>query len=108
MIYKIGQILTTTEDKEVERALSGEKVIVPKGSKVIIGADNLAHHLRDGSIQPLAKTDKIEGYDTSGLAEYLTQVIVNRILPADCLEEYEITKKDIQNEIEYALDDIGF
>ena len=108
MTYKIGQILTATEDIEVERAILGEKEVIPKGSKVIIGPDNLAHHFRDGSIQPLAKTDNVEGYDTSGLAEYLTQVIVNHILPADCLEDYEITKKDIQNEIEYSLDDIGF
>ena len=39
--YKIGQILTSTEDVEIEKALSGEKVKIPKGNKIIIGADNL-------------------------------------------------------------------
>ena len=29
--YKIGQILTSTEEVEIEKALSGEKVIIPKG-----------------------------------------------------------------------------
>ena len=28
--YKIGQILTSTEDVEIEKALSGEKVKIPK------------------------------------------------------------------------------
>ena len=56
--YKIGQILTSTEDVEIEKALSGEKVIIPKGNKVIIGADKLAHHIRIGFTD---KKDK-DGY----------------------------------------------
>ena len=42
MAYKIGQILTSKEDVEVEIALSGKKEIVPKGNKVVIGADGFA------------------------------------------------------------------
>lgn len=49
--YKIGQILTSNCEMEVEK-MFGEKVVIPKGNKVIIGADNLAHHLRNGMIQP--------------------------------------------------------
>ena len=48
--YKIGQILTSNCDVEVEKALSGDKVVIPKGNKIIIGADNLAHHLSNGMI----------------------------------------------------------
>ena len=62
MKYKIGQILTSNQDVEVEKALSGEKVVIPKGNKIIIGADKLAHHLRTGMIQPLG-TAEVEGYD---------------------------------------------
>ena len=29
MEYKVGQILTSKEDVEVEKALSGEKVVIP-------------------------------------------------------------------------------
>ena len=29
--YKIGQILTSTEEVEIEKALSGERVKIPKG-----------------------------------------------------------------------------
>lgn len=45
--YKIGQILTSKFDTEVELALSGEKVKIPKGNKIIIGADKFAHHIKD-------------------------------------------------------------
>ena len=71
MKYKIGRILTSNQDVEVEKALSGEKVVIPKGNKIIIGADKLAHHLRTGMIQPLG-TAEVEGYDSEGLAEYLS------------------------------------
>lgn len=108
MNYKIGQILTTTDGRECERALSGEKVIIPKGSKIIIGADNLAHHLRDGSIQPLAKSDTVEGYDTEGLAEYLLKVLESRFPIREMVEDYGIIRDDLLGELEYALDDIGF
>lgn len=67
MKYKIGQILTSNQDVEVEKALSGEKVVIPKGNKIIIGADKLARHLRTGMIQPLG-TAEVEGYDSEGLA----------------------------------------
>lgn len=59
--YKIGQILTSTEDVEIEKALSGEKVKIPKGNKIIIGADKFAHHIRNGFIQPLAEGLTVEG-----------------------------------------------
>lgn len=108
MKYKIGQILTATENLEVEKALSGEKVIIPKGSKVIIGADKLAHHFRDGAIQPLAESDTVEGYDTEGLAEYLLKVLESHFPIREMAEDYGIIRDDLLDEIECALDEIGF
>lgn len=107
MVYKIGQILTSTEDVEVERALSGEKVIIPKGSKVIIGADKLAHHFRDGSIQRLAESDVVEGYDAEGLAEYLIRVLESHFPIREMAEDYGINRDDLLSEVECALDEIG-
>lgn len=104
--YKIGQILTSTEEVEIEEALSGEKVKIPKGNKVIIGADKLAHHIRNGFIQPLAKGSIVEGYDTAGIAEYVYITLRNHFPLEEMMEGYEITKQEIINEIEYALDEI--
>ena len=108
MEYKIGQILTSKEDLEVEKALSGEKVIVPKGNKIIIGADKFAHHIRNGMIQPLQEGSEVKGYDASGIAEYLYIYLRNHFEIDDMLENYDDTKERFIEEIEYALEEIGF
>lgn len=104
--YKIGQILTSAKDVEIEKALSGEKVKIPKGNKIIIGADKLAHHIRNGFIQPLAEDSTVEGYDTAGIAEYVYITLRSHFPLEEMMEGYEITKQEIINEIEYALDEI--
>ena len=92
MEYKIGQILISKKDTEVQMALSDEKIIVPKGNKVIIGADNLAHHIRTGMIQPLGDAE-VKGYDSKGLAEYLYTYLRNHFEIDEMLEEYDDTKE---------------
>ena len=108
MEYRVGQILTSKEDVEVEKALSGEKVIIPKGNRIIIGADNLAHHIRNGMMQPLPKESEVKGYDASGIAEYLYIYLRNHFEIDEMLEGYDDTKERFMEEIEYALEDIGF
>lgn len=108
MEYKIGQILTSNCDVEIEKALSAEKVIIPKGSKIIVGADKFAHHLRNGMIQPFAEGTEIKGYDTNGLAEYLYMYLRNHFEIDEILEGYDDTKERFIEEIEYALEEIGF
>ena len=105
--HKIGQILTSNCEMEVEK-MFGEKVVIPKGNKVIIGADNLAHHLRNGMIQPLGENIEVEGYDVEGIAEFIFSWI-SRFYPIDeMFEDYEVDKKEFVSEIECALDEIGF
>lgn len=107
MKYKIGQILTSNTETVVEKVFSDEKIVIPKGNRIIIGADKLAHHIRDGMIQPLADDLEVEGYDSSGLAEYIYMWLESHLPLDDWIEDYEISKDDIIEEIEYALDDIG-
>ena len=104
--YKIGQILTSKVDTEIELALSGEKLKIPKGNKIIIGADKFAHHIRDGRIQPLGDGETVEGYDNAGIAEYLYIVLRNHFPIEEMMEGYEISKEEIIDEIECALDEI--
>lgn len=107
-IYKIGQILTSECDVEVEKVLSGDKVIVPKGNKIIIGADNMAHHLRNGMIQPLGENIEVKGYDTKGISKFIFSWI-SRFYPIDeMLEDYEVDEKEFKSEMECALEEIGF
>ena len=108
MEYKIGQILTSKEDVEVEKALSGEKVMIPKGNKIIIGADEFAHHIKNGMIQPLPEDAVVKGYDAYGIAEYLYTKLKNRFEIDEMLENYDYTEQEFIDEIEYFLNDIGF
>ena len=107
MEYKIGQILTSNKDIVVEKALFGDKIAIPKGNKIIIGADKLAHHIRDGMIQPLADSSEVKGYDSSGLAEYIFMCMKAHLPITEWMEDYEISKNEIIEEIEDALDEIG-
>lgn len=106
--YKIGQYLIANQDIVIEREMSGEKVIVPKGSKVVIGADKMAHHLRDGSIQALAKDAVVDGYDTHGIAEWIYCYLRSQYGIDYMLEDNDCTKYDLMESIENALEEIGF
>ena len=107
MKYKIGEVLTSNRDVEVEKALSGEKVVIPKGNRIIIGADKLAHHIRDEMVQPLADGSEVEGYDASGIAEYIFICLKSHLPVDEWMEDYEISKDEIIEEIECALDELG-
>lgn len=108
MSYKIGQILTSNQDVEVEMALSEEKVVIPKGNKIIIGADKFAHHIRNGMIQPLQEGTEVKGYDAKGIAEYLYTKLKGHFEIDEMLESYDCAKEEFISEIEYYLNDIGF
>ena len=74
---------------------------------MIIGADKLAYHIRDGMIQPIAKNIKVDGYDAEGFAEYLMIYLKNRYPLEEFFEDYDIDENDFKEEIEFALDEIG-
>ena len=108
MKFKVGQILTSNEEVVVEKALSGEKVVIPKGNKIIIGADKLAHHIKDGMKQPLPEDAEVKGYDAEGLAIYLYTHLRKHFEINEMLEAYDVSREEFMEEIEFALEDIGF
>lgn len=107
-IYKIGQILKSECDVEVEKAISGAKVIIPKGNKIIIGADKLAHHMMNGMIQPLEENIEVKGYDTNGISEFIFKWLSNQLPLIEMLGYCEVDKEEFRYEIESALKEIGF
>ena len=105
-IYNIGQILIVNKDIEVERCF-GTKDIVKKGTKIYIGADNLAHH-RDGTIQPLGDNTEVRGYSVSGLADFIWLYIRNYTpVNEDVLDDYDETPDCVKNAIMDALEELG-
>jgi hypothetical protein len=103
--YKIGEILVSQRETEVE-TIFGRKEIIPKGNKIIITAHRLGHHIRNGMKQPLKKDDVVKGYDTEGLAEYLFTCMKSHLPMDDMMYDYDLTEENIKEVIEEALDEI--
>ena len=108
MKYKIGQILTSNTDAVIEKALSGEKVTIPKGNKIIIGADKFAHHMKNGFIQPLQEDSSVEGYSAEGIAEWIYLFMRHNFPLDEMLEDYDEDKNSFTECITEALEEIGF
>jgi len=106
--YKVGQIVTTAKDIEVEMELSEEKRIIPINAKGIIGADKHLHYFsKCDFIRPISKNNEVKGYDAHGIAEYLYYLLDADFLMDDILEDNSIEKEDFIASIEFALIEIG-
>ena len=105
---KIGQEFRFAKDMEIEKAF-GRKEIIPKGTVAFVGADKLLHH-KNGMIQPISeKIFDIEKYDTEGIASWLWLYIRNYTpVNEELLEEYDSNKNEFIQQMEYALDELGF
>ena len=108
MTFKIGQIVTANQDVKLERAISGETVTISKGSKAIVGADKLAHHLNYDMTQPISKAVQIEGYDADGLATYLFHQLKYQFPIEEFCNDYDVSERSFCDEIADQLREIGF
>ena len=101
--YRIGEILVTKEDVELTSALSETKTIVRKGTRIMIGADKLAHHFGTGIIQPLQDGDEVSGYDTDGITKAIIYHLGARFPLKEMFEDYDVDEEEFKDEIEFAL-----
>ena len=105
--FKYGQLLVSNQETEIERAITGEKVKVPAGNRVVVGFDQLAHHLWDGSIQPFSKHIMIGGYSNTGIVAANWERICAEFPVSEMLDEFETQPKDVTDTIKNALEEIG-
>ena len=101
--YRIGEILVTKENVELTSAISEKKTIVRKGTRIMIGADKLAHHFGTGIIQPLQDGDEVSGYDAEGIAKAIIYHLGVHFPLEEIFEDYDIDEEDFKDEIEFAL-----
>lgn len=110
MEFSIGDVFEVTETYKGKSVLSNEEVTIPEGEKIIIGADKLAHHIGSGMISPIEEDSTIEGHNAKGIAKYIC-LFLRAHLAFDLdemLEGYDFTMNDLVDEIQYALEEIGF
>lgn len=105
---KIGEEFVFKDDMKVEKVF-GDKEVIKKGTRAYVGADKLLHH-KNGMIQPISeKAFDIEGYDPNGIANWLWLYIRNFTpVNEDLLEDYYSNKNEFIEQLEYALDELGF
>lgn len=125
MHYKMGQILVLKEETEVELEnfeekrkvpddtkiidfVSKEKIKIPAGNKIIVGADKMAHHMSIELTQPISKKIEINGYDPEGIAEYLVSYLEREYPMEEFFEHCDIERNDFRDAFEFALSKIGF
>lgn len=106
-MFKYGQLMVSNQDIVIEKALSGDKVTIPKGSRVVVGFDGLAHHLDNGFIQPFAKNCTLAGFSSSGIVEVVMDCLFNRFPMEEMCEGYDVKQEEIRQEILDALEEIG-
>ena len=108
--FKVGEMMTLYSDVELKDFL-GNKTLAKKGTKIWIGADNLAHY-QDGTIQPLPENVTIKGYDDRGITERIFAQLKTDLPLAEMCEEYKDEDgvgigEDIKESIQHALDELG-
>lgn len=110
MEFSIGDVFEVTEDYKAEAVLSNEGVPIPKGEKIIIGADKLAHHIGSGMISPIGEASTVKGYNAEGIAKYICLFLRAHFAfdLDEMLEGYDLTMNELADEIQYALEEIGF
>lgn len=106
MKYNVGQVIKIKEDFEIESALGNPKTI-KAGTKVYVGADNFTHML-NGMISPIGKDSEVEGYSVKGMADFIYELVSARLPIDDMLEDYDIEIEDFKENIEDALEELGF
>lgn len=110
MKSSIGDVFEVTETYNGKSVLSNEKVTIPEGEKIIIGADKLAHHISSGMISPIGEASTVEGHNAEGIAKYICLFLRSHLAfdLDEMLEGYDFTMNELADEIQYALEEIGF
>ena len=103
-------MITLYADVELKDFL-GNKTLEKKGTKIWIGADNLAHY-QGGSIQPLPENVTVKGYDDRGITERIFAQLKTDLPLVEMCKEYKDEDgvgigEDIKESIQYALEELG-
>ena len=106
--YRIGQILIANSDFEIDRGFLWDKITIPKGGKVIVGADDMAYYIDGTYPRVIAKNANAEGYDPDGIANYLYNMLKSEYGIDYYLQDIGRTSIDFMYSIKKCLEAIGF
>lgn len=108
MTYNIGQVLIVEHDVQVD-TFRGEGKLIKAGTRRYVGADTkrkFVHYL-NGNMQPLGDDAKIEGYSTTGLADWIFQTLRFKVPLCAMMDDYDLSESDFTEAIADALEELG-
>ena len=101
-IYNIGQRINAIDTKQTDGGSAG------KITNAYIGADSMIH-FHSGNTQPLKVGSVIQGYSTSGLADFIWLYLRNYTpVNESVLSAYDVGPECVKEAIMDALDELGF
>lgn len=103
---KMGDIIMAQDHVEFESE-SGNKLVLEKGDKSVIGFDNMIHCLKERCLIKPDDNMEIEGYSATGLAQFLGAWLDNVFDLDRVLSRTNIEKEDFVKCMENALAEIG-
>lgn len=103
---KMGDIIMAQDHVEFESE-SGDKLILEKGDKSIIGFDGMIHCLKQRCLIKPDDAMEIEGYSATGLAQFLGAWLDNVFDLEKVLSRTNIEQDDLVKCMEAALVEIG-
>ena len=109
MIYNIGQKFVVKEDTEVEGCF-GTKKTVKKGTGIYVTASQERPMViyDNGNIQMLPEDAEVKGFSAEGISEFICNYLFRRFNIQDMLEDYDQTKREFQETIIEALEELSF
>ena len=109
MSYKIGEEIGFSEEFEPESVFGGNKVTVKEGDRGFLDSRGMIHYTTGqarGKIHSLGKEIEVEGYDYENIAKILWNRLKSKFEIEEFLEDYDVSEKDVIEELEDILSDI--
>jgi len=108
MECKIGQQIAIADNFEIESAFGNNKLQVKQDDKGFVDSKGMIHYTSGQARGKIQKFEdiKVKGYDHENIAKMIFKRIKNEFGLSEYLEDYEISEKDLVNEIEDILSDI--
>lgn len=90
--------------------LLNEEITIPEEEKIIIGADKLSHHIGQRYDFSNWEDSTIKGYNAREIANYICLFLRSHLAfdLDEMFEGYDLTMNELADEIQYALEEIGF
>jgi len=108
MIHKIGEEIRVVRDYEIETILSENKLQVKEGDKGFIDSSGSIHYTSGqarGKIHRLREVE-VKGYDYENIAKMLWKRLKSQFEIEEFLGDYDVSEKDVLEELEEVLSDI--